>query len=279
MADRLHRSRPSAPDNRPLWLMAGVSLLAHLALLSLGGFASQPAPASAPSPLQISLRPRLAPAAAAPATERVAEDNRQGAGNTAQARQLLSRSAPPKPTAAPAAPEQTAAPLNPIVRSAPAPAKLPATPPAAKVSTGSLLAQVGALSRGGDNAAADNDKESGPNNANPAEAARSYPWARYQADWQLKVERIGNLNYPEEARRRDLHGSVTLDVTIAADGSLRSMRVSRSSGSPILDQAAQHIVELAAPFAPFPPALAKSNSTLRINRKFVFTRDNLLSSH
>ncbi|XLM20630.1 energy transducer TonB, partial [Chromobacterium piscinae] len=146
------------------------------------------------------------------------------------------------------------------------------------VSTGSLLAQVGALSRSGDNAAADNDQESGQPGDNLGEAARGYSWARYQADWRLKVERIGNLNYPDEARRLGLHGAVTLEVTIAADGSLQGQRVSRSSGSPVLDQAAQRIVELASPFAPFPSSLARA-PTLRINQKFVFTRDNLLSSH
>ncbi|QEL57511.1 TonB family protein [Chromobacterium paludis] len=278
MADRLPFLRPHVPDNRPLWLMAGLSLLAHLALLSLGGFAPPVAPIQPPSPLQITLRPRHAPAPAAPLTERVAEDNRQGAGNTPEPRQLLSRSEPPKPTAAPAPAEQTAAPLNRIARDAPAPSQMAATPPAAKVSTGSLLAQVGALSRGGDDAAADNDKESGQTGNHLGEAARGYPWARYQADWRMKVERIGNLNYPEEARRQGLHGAVTLEVTIAADGSLRGQRVTRSSGSPVLDQAAQRIVELASPFAPFPSALTRF-PTLRISQKFVFTRDNLLSSH
>ncbi|MEJ8676450.1 energy transducer TonB [Chromobacterium amazonense] len=280
MTDHLHRSRPFAPNNRPLWLMAGVSLLAHAALLSLFGAAPSAPPPAASGPLQISLRPRHLPAPAAPVTERVAEDNRQGAGNTAAPRQLISRSDTPKPAASPAPPpQQQTAPLTPITRATPNAAQLASTPPSATVSTGSLLAQVGALSRSGDNAAADNDQESGQPGDNLGEAARGYSWARYQADWRLKVERIGNLNYPDEARRLGLHGAVTLEVTIAADGSLHGMRVSRSSGTPVLDQAAQRIVELASPFAPFPSSLAARNPTLRISQKFVFTRDNLLSSH
>ncbi|OHX13614.1 hypothetical protein BI347_08850 [Chromobacterium sphagni] len=279
MADHLYRSRPSAALSHRLWLMVGVSLLAHLLLLSLAGLPPGPPFIAQESAPQISIRLQQ-PAPAAPDTARLAEDNHQGAGNTAAPRQLISRSAPPVHAAAPTPPpQQPAASPTPILSPKPSPAKLPPSPPATQLNTGSLLAQVGELARSGDNAAADNDLESGQAGADMGEAARSYPWARYQSDWRLKVERIGNFNYPAEARRQGLHGAVTLEVTINADGSLQSQRVLRRSGSTVLDEAAQRIVELAAPFPPFPSSLAGRFPTLRISQKFVFTRDNLLSSH
>ncbi|WP_434630911.1 TonB family protein [Chromobacterium sp. CV08] len=275
MADHLYSTRPSAPDNRLLWLTAALSLLAHLLLFGLGGFSPFGPPAAEPAPRQLSIRLTRQAAPAAPATSRAAEENHLGAGNTAAPDQLLSRSAQHRQAGAPTPPSQAPTPLNPITRPEPA-RPLQPTP---AVSTASLLSQVRDLANSsGDNAAADNDRETGRDGADLGEAARGYSWARYQADWQLKVERIGNQNYPEEARRQGLHGAVTLEVTIAADGSLRGQRVKRSSGNAILDEAARRIIDMAAPFSPFPPALAKRFPTQRLSLRFIFTRDNLLSS-
>ena len=74
--------------------------------------------------------------------------------------------------------------------------------------------------------------------------------AWYKDEWRKKVERIGNLNYPDEARRQQIYGSLRLLVSINHDGSLYEVLVLESSGQPLLDQAAQRIVRLAAPFAP-----------------------------
>ncbi|PFN94356.1 energy transducer TonB, partial [Bacillus sp. AFS076308] len=70
-------------------------------------------------------------------------------------------------------------------------------------------------------------------------------------EWRKKAERIGNLNYPDEARRQQIYGNLRLMVSINRDGSLYEVLVLESSGQPLLDQAAQRIVRLAAPFAPF----------------------------
>ena len=74
--------------------------------------------------------------------------------------------------------------------------------------------------------------------------------AWYKEDWRKKIERIGNLNYPEQARREKIYGTLRLLVSINRDGSLHEVLVLESSGQPLLDQAAQRIVRLAAPFAP-----------------------------
>jgi protein TonB len=81
---------------------------------------------------------------------------------------------------------------------------------------------------------------------------REYAFANYMAAWVARVERVGNLNYPDEARRRNLDGSLVLTVAINRDGSLERIDVIRSSGHQVLDDAAQRIVELSAPFNPVP---------------------------
>jgi protein TonB len=102
--------------------------------------------------------------------------------------------------------------------------------------------------------------------------AEEYRFARYVEDWRGKVERIGNLNYPEAARARRLYGSLLLTVAIRADGSVESVLVDRSSGKKILDAAAVRIVHLAAPYAAFPPEIRRDTDIIHITRTWTFTR-------
>jgi len=106
--------------------------------------------------------------------------------------------------------------------------------------------------------------------------AREFRDAAYLDAWRAKVERIGNLNYPDEAKRRNLSGSLVLDVAINANGTLHDVLIRRSSGHKILDDAAIQIVKLAAPFAPFPEAMRKDTDVLHIIRGWQFLNDNRL---
>ena len=99
---------------------------------------------------------------------------------------------------------------------------------------------------------------------------REVKYAAYMEAWRTKVERIGNLNYPDEARRRGLSGKLILNVAIKADGSLQSVKVRRSSGQRVLDDAALRIVKLAAPYAPFPPTFKNDIDVLHIERTWRF---------
>lgn len=109
-------------------------------------------------------------------------------------------------------------------------------------------------------------------------STREYRYASYLEAWREKVERVGNLNYPDEARRRKLYGDLILHVSVRADGSLEKVRVVRSSGFPVLDDAAVRIVKLASPFAPFPPEIAKDTDVLDITRTWQFASGNRLFS-
>ncbi len=99
---------------------------------------------------------------------------------------------------------------------------------------------------------------------------QEYKYAAYLDAWRAKVERIGNLNYPEEARRRQLTGSLVLDVALNPDGTVNGVSVRRSSGHKLLDDAATRIVELAAPFSPLPPQLRAEVDILHITRTWKF---------
>jgi len=107
---------------------------------------------------------------------------------------------------------------------------------------------------------------------------KEYKYATYMESWRKKVEKIGNLNFPEEAKRRNLKGSLMLDVAINTDGTIRSIKVRRSSGHKILDDAAMRIVHLAAPFAPLSAAILKETDVLHITRTWKFLGGDLTTS-
>ena len=107
---------------------------------------------------------------------------------------------------------------------------------------------------------------------------QEYRYAQYVEDWRAKVERIGNLNYPEIARTQKIYGSLTLTVSIRSDGSVEDIEINRSSGQRILDASAVRIVKLSAPFPPFPPDIAKDTDILSITRTWTFTSSDKLES-
>lgn len=102
--------------------------------------------------------------------------------------------------------------------------------------------------------------------------AEEYRFARYVEDWRLKVERIGNLNYPEAARQMKLYGSLLLSVSIRADGTLDGVEVTKSSGHRVLDAAAVKIVQMGAPYAPLPSDIRRDTDVLVITRTWSFTK-------
>jgi protein TonB len=101
-------------------------------------------------------------------------------------------------------------------------------------------------------------------------STQEFKYAAYMEAWRAKVERVGNLNYPEEARRRNLSGSLILDVALNQDGSVNDIIIRRSSGHKILDDAAVRIVKLAGPYAPFPEQIREETDILHITRTWQF---------
>jgi periplasmic protein TonB len=108
--------------------------------------------------------------------------------------------------------------------------------------------------------------------------AAEYRFAEYVEDWRAIIEKIGNDNYPEAARRLKLYGSLLISVAIRTDGSLENIEILHSSGNKILDAAAIHIVELAAPYPQFPQELRRDADVLHITRTWSFTKSDELVS-
>ncbi len=108
-------------------------------------------------------------------------------------------------------------------------------------------------------------------------SAHKYVAAQYVRDWERKVERIGNLNYPAAARKENLSGTLSLDVGIKSNGSIYNIRVARSSGSKVLDNAAKRIVRMSAPFAPLPKQILNQLDVLVIRRVWSFTDESRLN--
>lgn len=199
-----------------------------------------PAPAAAAPPAPA---PQPVLTAPVPASERAAEPESRQA-----------ETEPPRPAT------ETAA-------AVPAEAAAPAPPPSASAliansfNSASLDAPVAPrLNSGG----------SHPRRKFVSASTQEYKYAAYMEAWRAKVERIGNLNYPDEARRKQLSGSLILDVALRPDGSLAEIIVRRPSGHRVLDEAAMRIVELAAPYAPFPESFRDEVDVLHITRTWQF---------
>ena len=108
---------------------------------------------------------------------------------------------------------------------------------------------------------------------------REYKYANYMSEWVSKVERVGNLNYPDAARREGISGKLMMDVALNADGTVRNISILRTSGHKVIDDAAVRIVNLAAPVPPFPPDIGKDADILHITRTWEFSTSNRLMSH
>lgn len=106
-------------------------------------------------------------------------------------------------------------------------------------------------------------------------STQEYEFASYMRGWVARVERIGNLNYPDDARRRNLQGHLVMTVAIRRDGSVESIDIVQPSGHPVLDEAAVRTVRLAEPFGPLPDTREKVD-VLHITRTWQFLPGNVM---
>ncbi|MFZ8989950.1 MAG: energy transducer TonB [Pseudohongiellaceae bacterium] len=110
-------------------------------------------------------------------------------------------------------------------------------------------------------------------------SARKSHEASYLDSWRRRVEAVGNINYPVQARQQQVYGNVRMLIALNASGQISETRIIQSSGESLLDQAAFDIVNLAAPFEPFPEELKAEADILEIVRTFRFHEGNTLSSY
>lgn len=105
---------------------------------------------------------------------------------------------------------------------------------------------------------------------------RRHKDAAYLRAWTDQVERIGTLNYPDEALRRGLTGSLILEVRLRPNGHLIGVKILEPSEHKVLDDAAIRIIKLAAPFNAVPPDVLGERNELRIVRTWMFSVENRL---
>jgi protein TonB len=233
------RSRPDKPE-----------ILAQ-ANVDGGGDTDQPRRARSPLPNHVQTR----------AGNDVREAQRRIQELEAQQRQLLAQT--------------QAAPVRAPAEPAPAPAEPDKREPTGTELRDSAMAMVRSLE-------AQVSKQIDEYNRRPKKTfvgarAAEYRFAQYVEDWRQKIERNGNLNYPEGARGR-VYGSLRLSVSIAADGSLAGLELERSSGFPVLDRAAERIVQMSAPFARLPGDIRRDTDILVITRTWHFAPGDRLFS-
>jgi protein TonB len=106
-------------------------------------------------------------------------------------------------------------------------------------------------------------------------STQEYVWATYLRGWVDRVERVGNLNYPEEARRRHLSGMVVITIAIRRNGSVERADIVQSSGVPALDAAALRIAKMAEPYPPL-PRTQEDPDILHVTRTWWFRPEGAL---
>jgi len=102
--------------------------------------------------------------------------------------------------------------------------------------------------------------------------------ALYLDGWRRRIEAVGNINYPNEARIQRLYGNLRMLVALFPNGEVSEIQILQSSGHSVLDQAAVQIVNMAAPFDPFPEAMRAEADILEIIRTWRFHEGNALTS-
>nr|WP_225737357.1 TonB family protein [Dyella acidiphila] len=109
-------------------------------------------------------------------------------------------------------------------------------------------------------------------------STKEYAYAAYMRGWVDRIERVGNLNYPEQAREQHLYGDVILTVGLNRDGSVHSIDITQSSGQAVIDKAAIAIVRLCAPFPALPPDSKEKVDILYITRTWQFQPGDVLKT-
>lgn len=226
----------------------------------------------------------------------IAQDNQQGSGTLEHKAAPKTREQAPfqdtevrkvTPAAAPPPGNRSETPKTTVATRAPQPEKTPDTPqknppqpqspPAPVFDSSQLSAEIASLEAQLSQDIQQYAKRPRVSRQNTAATMRDIS-AWYRDEWRKKVERIGNLNYPDEARRQRIHGSLRMLVVVDRNGSVQELRVLESSGHKVLDEAAMRIVRLSAPFAPFTGELAKHFDQVEIIRTWRFERGDRLSS-
>ena len=290
--ERIGSDSWDAANGRKLWIGIGISLLLHALLLTLNFTFPEASRAFQDKALEIILvnsRSAHKPTDA----QALAQTNLDGGGNVDEDRRVKTPLPPSKHQKSGNELEQAEKRVQELEarqqrllaqqrsKNAAAPkidAEAQPEPAPPQVSGRDLASSALAMARFEGEIARDLDEyNKRPRKKNIGTRVEEYRFAQYVEDWRNKVERVGTLNYPEAAKGK-LFGSLILSVTIRSDGSVDKIIIDRPSGHRILDEAARRIVQMAAPYAVFPPDIRRDYEILEITRTLTFTNSNLLDA-
>ena len=99
---------------------------------------------------------------------------------------------------------------------------------------------------------------------------RNKQFTDYVDNWRQRVEKIGNENYPLQAKNNKLYGSLNVTVSIKSDGELEGIQINKSSGYKLLDENVIDTIRKSAPFEPFSEEMKKDTDILSITRTWTF---------
>jgi protein TonB len=275
-----------APAQHHLWVALAISLIVHAAVLALR-FAPPPTPRPPPQSLEVILvnaRTETAPVQAEARAQAQIEGGGDAEKGMAQSPLPQSGDAPnavvleamrKRQAALEEAQQQLLSQLQASAQVSPprqsgSPVPDASTPGRDEQDQDSVLqnAQVAALSA---RVQAYNKRPRRTFVAPSAEASR---YAQYLDAWRSRVEAVGTQHYPEEARGK-VYGSLRMTVYVRSDGSVADVQIDSPAPQAVLNQAARRIVQLSAPFAPFPPDIARDTDVLAITRTWNFVNDTL----
>ncbi len=96
---------------------------------------------------------------------------------------------------------------------------------------------------------------------------KSSEFAPYLADVKRRIERHWQI--PLYARQTGLTGNLVLVFSITPEGGLAQVKITESSGTSVLDDAAVEAVRAAAPYGPFPSKFTFQRLTIVGNFRYV----------
>jgi len=279
----------SPVESRRLGITLALSLALHAFVLLAVGFAPEKAAPVVPTldVIFTQTQSRLTPKQA----DFLAQASNQGGGEhekTTRPRDAQSGVAPqadpgvaprelraqsPAPTPPPQArivSSTRGAPLSPQARVTPTPTEVPAPVGEEKIERDARMARLAAEIHLRSQRYAKR-----PKRKFVSASTQEYVWAGYLREWVERVERVGNLNYPDEARRRHLSGMVVITIAIRRNGSVERADIVQSSRIPALDSAALRIARMAEPYAPL-PRTQEDPDILHVTRTWWFRPEGTL---
>lgn len=287
--------------HKTIWIAILVALVVHTVIVFGVNFdyEAEIKPPNPPLSLDLILTPKKEKQPEPEQADFLAEQNRDGMANQervaevteavqaatsveqpaeSQTMQVVAPPEPPKPVEPPKPKPVPQPKPEPIKQAKPKPVERPKPDEPLDMRAVSLMSRSLAMAKLG--AVVDeqvNQYAAMPRERHISARTQEFKYANYMIAWVKKVERVGNLNYPDEARKKNLTGRLILDVSLNPDGEVTAIDFLKRSGHDVLDQAAERIVRAAAPFAPFPADIRKETDVLHITRTWHFLTGNRLS--